>query len=412
MFTDLSSLETTELGLAEQTTSTTILVFGESLMADNVSNRRQTTDIIVEIPAILYSLVALQVTAIVLAGLGNALLLYVFTTQWKKARRNVTVYFIINLAICDFLKATIHQPLRLLDITLSDQIVHHSKAYCQITGYFSAFIQGVSFHSILAISIDRYLLICHPFRAKSVLTVGRARKLLLVIWIFTLLMMVPLPTLFTFVITLEITGSEDMNTTFCLIDIVSEKMAGKVYFGFLFCFYYFIPLLVLSFVYTRVFYVLNKGLGFQRSLDGNSKRMLRSRKSLAKLMLFIAVIFVMFESPYFITFFYLSLGFKIAKNQVTILLIIELLPLICSVLNPVIYSSHSLCNRRKFMSSFIGGGHNEESTFERRETFRSDITMTSFHGHSPNIVKKPPQLEVLLENGLEHESDETTTAAL
>ena len=302
-----------------------------------------------------YVYIAFQVIAIILASLGNGALLYIFTRHWKRTRRNITVYFILNLAVCDFLKATIHQPLRLLDITLSDNLVHHSKFYCQVTGYFSAFIAGVSFHSILAISIDRYLLICHPLRAKSVLTIGRAKKLLGIIWIFTLLVMVPLPTLFTFVLTLEITGTDDMNTTFCLIDIISDNMAGKVYFYFLFGFYYLFPLIVITTVYTKVFYVLNKGLGFQSLKDANTNRMLKSRKSLAKLMLCVAIFFILFESPYFITFFYLCLGYRIAKNPVTILLIIEFLPLICSVLNPIIYSSHSLCNRRRFMKSVMGG---------------------------------------------------------
>ena len=357
-------------------------------MGENGSLRKQTTDIIVDIPAILYVIITLQVIAIILASVGNGLLIYLFIRQWRRVRRNVTVYFILNLAICDFLKATVQQPLRLLDITLPDSVLHQTRAYCRVTGYFTAFIAAVSFHSIVAIGIDRYFLICHPLKAKTTLTLGRAKKVLGLIWLFALCVMVPLPALFTYVITLEVSGEYDMNTTFCLIDIVSDDVASKIYFYILFSIYYMLPLIIITMVYSRIFYVLNKGLSFQGTSNAGTKKMLRSRKSLAKIMLCVAVVFVVCESPYFITFFIVCLGYKIERNPVLVLLIIELLPLICSVLNPIIYSSHSFCNRKRFLSSLMGNTQSE-STFERRETFRSDVTLPSSGKGTPTRNQPP-----------------------
>ena len=342
-------------------------------------------DVIVNSPAVMYTLVVLQLLAIVCAIIGNLFLIVMILKTWRRAKRQVTMYFILNLAICDLLSAALHQPMRLVDIVFDDGIVADATLYCKITGFCSALIGGVAFHSITAISIDRYVLICHPMKARSLLTVHRAKITLCIIWISTCLFMIPLPILFTSVVNLRL--NEERNSSFCLIDIVSDKTDARIYFYGLFLMYFVIPLFIITICYSRVFYVLHKGTCMVNgSSDSNTLRMLRTRKAVAKMMLLIAVLFIICESPYFITFFYRSLGFKLKTNPVTILLIIECLPLIYAVANPIVYGSHSCCNRKRFIALLGGRDHS------RMDTYRSDATFSGSlkgGGGAPVKLKRP-----------------------
>ena len=112
-------------------------------------------DIIVNRPAIMYALIALQLAAIICAVIGNSFLIVMILCSWSRAKRQVTAYFILNLAICDLLSAALHQPMRLVDIVFDDGVVSDAEMYCKITSFFSAFVGGVAFHSLTAISIER-----------------------------------------------------------------------------------------------------------------------------------------------------------------------------------------------------------------------------------------------------------------
>ena len=337
-------------------------------------------DLIVTNPGVMYALIGLQLVFITLAIIGNTFLIVMIVREWRRSRRHVTAYFILNLALCDLLTAAFHQPMRLLDIAFDDKVVKNAELYCRINGFFSALISGAAFLSIVAISVDRHILVCSPMKARILLTSKRARITLLLIWLCTLAFMTPLPIMFTCVVHLRLNG--ERNTSFCLIDIVSDATGTRVYFYTLFTFYYVFPLCVITVSYSRVFYELNKGIGRINGKDENTARMLRTRRASARVMMCIALLFILCESPYFITFFYRSLGFEIKSNPVTILLIIECLPLICCAANPIVYGSHTMCNKKRFSSLICA---NDKSRIDRKDTYRSTNAMTeSFK--TPTVV--------------------------
>ena len=51
---------------------------------------------------------------------------------------------------------------------------------------------GVSCYTLVALSLERYYAICEPFRSRRWQTLSHARKMLLGIWVVSLLMMSPI----------------------------------------------------------------------------------------------------------------------------------------------------------------------------------------------------------------------------
>lgn len=334
---------------------------------------------IIEHSGVRYTLVALHIVAIVLGSLGNGLLISFIIRHRKRMRTKVTAYLVFNLAVCDFIKTTVHQPMRLVDIlmpTLSEDY-SQTTVYCQVTGFFSSFTACVAFHTIVAISQERLMLICYPLKAKTVITVGRIKKVLLFVWVTSFCVSLPLPILFTFVADIQLSQT---NLTFCLIDVVPDSGDGRMYFILLFSLYYALPVVAISASYTKIFYTLNQTMCGTDAKDDATRRIMKVRKSLAKMMLCIAILFTIFEGPYFFTFLYICLGHVINHNPIFCLLVIESLPVISSGINPIIYTSHS-SSLKKGLGTFLSGMQDSaEDGFHRRETFRSDVTLMSGGG--------------------------------
>ena len=351
------------------------------------------SDIIIELPLVRCILVALQIIAIILASIGNGLLIYIILKHWRKHKSNVTAYLVLNLALTEFIRTIFHQPMRLMDILLPEAELtseFNNLVFCKAAGFFSAFFAGVAFHTIVGISIERLLLICYPLKAKGILTVSRMRNIIIYIWIIAFVATLPLPVFFTFIAAIPL---KNQNVTFCLIDIVSESNRGRIYYIILFFLYYAVPVVIITTSYTRIFCTLNKELFGTRINDESVQKVLTARKSLAKIMLSIAVIFTLFQGPYFLTFLCLCLGVKVHSNHVFLLLFIEFLPLISSVLNPLIYTANSTSWRKGILGFRSSNSNSEEG--EQKRPFHKQISMTKFEG---TFRLKPINTKILRNN--------------
>ena len=304
-------------------------------------------DILLELPALRYVMVALHIFMIIVAAFGNGALIYIILRNWRKHSNNVTVYLILNLVVTELLRTMFHQPLRLRDILRPDVVLtNHDVIYCKTSGFFTAFFSCVAFHTIVGISQERLLLICFPLRAKGILTVEITRNIVISIWLLAFLASLPLPFFFSFVASISF---EQNSTRFCFIDVVTDSGYRCTYYFFLFVVYYAIPVVAITTSYSCIFYTLNQGISGTDNTDETIQHVLAVRKKLSKIMLSIAVIFTLFHGPYFLTFFCLCLGVEIHKNPMFLLLIIEFLQLISSALTPFTYTAYSALwpNRRK-----------------------------------------------------------------
>ncbi|XP_043573356.1 orexin receptor type 2-like [Chiloscyllium plagiosum] len=121
----------------------------------------------------------------VVALVGNILVCF---AVWKNHHmQTVTNYFIVNLSLADILVIAICLPASLLvDIT---ETWFFGQTFCKVIPYLQTVSVSVSVLTLSFIALDRWYAICHPLLFKS--TANRARNSIVVIWIISLVIMIP-----------------------------------------------------------------------------------------------------------------------------------------------------------------------------------------------------------------------------
>uniref|UniRef100_A0A8D0HFY9 Neurotensin receptor 1 n=1 Tax=Sphenodon punctatus TaxID=8508 RepID=A0A8D0HFY9_SPHPU len=132
--------------------------------------------------------------ALFLVGtIGNSITAY--TLVRKKSLQNLqsTVhYHLASLAFSDLLIFLLCMPIELYNFIW----VHHPWAFgdaiCK--GYY--FLRDACTYAtalnIASLSVERYMAICHPFKAKSIMSRSRTKKFISCIWIVSFLLAIPM----------------------------------------------------------------------------------------------------------------------------------------------------------------------------------------------------------------------------
>ncbi|XP_052743188.1 orexin/Hypocretin receptor type 1 [Bicyclus anynana] len=130
-------------------------------------------------------LIATHAIVFVIGLIGNALVC--IAVYRNHSMRTVTNYFIVNLAVADFMVILICLPPTVLwDVT---ETWFFGTAMCRIVLYFQSVSVTVSVLTLTFISVDRWYAICFPLKFKS--TTSRAKTAILIIWVLSLLFNVP-----------------------------------------------------------------------------------------------------------------------------------------------------------------------------------------------------------------------------
>lgn len=153
---------------------------------------------------------SIYITLFVVGCLGNSVTLY--TLFRKKSLQNLqsTVhYHLASLAASDLLILVLCMPIELYNFIW----VHHPWAFggAVCKGYY--FLRdGCSYataFNIASLSAERYMAICHPFKAKSIMSRSRTKKLISAIWAASFLLATPM----LFTMGLHYVGEEMICTT-------------------------------------------------------------------------------------------------------------------------------------------------------------------------------------------------------
>ncbi|OCT62480.1 hypothetical protein XELAEV_18043562mg [Xenopus laevis] len=124
---------------------------------------------------------------------GNSITAY--TLVKKKSLQNLqsTVhYHLASLALSDLLILILSMPIELYNFIW----VHHPWAFGNTVckGYY--FLRDACTYAtalnIASLSVERYLAMCHPFKAKSIMSRSRTKKLISFIWLASLLLASPM----------------------------------------------------------------------------------------------------------------------------------------------------------------------------------------------------------------------------
>ncbi|XP_054713537.1 orexin receptor type 2-like [Uloborus diversus] len=325
-------------------------------------------------------LIACHTLVFVVGLIGNALVCV--SVYRNHSMRTVTNYFIVNLAVADFLVILVCLPPSVLwDVT---ETWFFGSLMCKLVLYLQSVSVSVSVLTLSFISVDRWYAICHPLQFKS--TASRAKKAIALIWLVALGLGLP------DVLFLDIRpGPVPMYLTDCAYtwpEFYTRWHQLLVVF-----FLYFCPFLLMSFFYYQIVKVLwNRdnipGSGetlhsrqirtaVVRSNDngavsltcnattsspsssggggssGGVEGQIRSRRKAAKMIIAVVVLFLLCYFPvHLINTLRYTTGLPQTQLNTVMSLASHWLCYANSALNPIIYNFMNGKFRREFRRSF------------------------------------------------------------
>ncbi|XP_026177513.1 melanopsin-A-like [Mastacembelus armatus] len=249
----------------------------------------------VDVPDHAHYIVALFVFVIGILGMtGNALVIFAFYSN--KKLRNLPNYFIVNLAVSDFLMAFTQSPIFFINCLFREWVF--GEMGCKMYAFCGALFGIASMINLLAISIDRYLVIAKPLQALRGSSKRRTTLAIVMVWLYSLAWsLAPLAGWSSYI-------PEGLMTS-CTWDYVTYTMANRSYTMMLCCFVFFIPLGIIFYCYLLMFIAIQKTsreverLGTQvRKSTLIQQRSIRSEWKLAKIAFVVIVVYVLSWSPY------------------------------------------------------------------------------------------------------------------
>ncbi|NXH01423.1 NPFF2 protein, partial [Loxia leucoptera] len=110
-----------------------------------------------------------------------------FIVLWSRHMRTVTNLFILNLAVSDLLVGLFCMPTTLLDNIIAGW--PFGSLVCKMSGMVQGISVSASVFTLVAIAVDRFRCIVHPFKPK--LTVPAAVATIAAIWVLAVAIMCP-----------------------------------------------------------------------------------------------------------------------------------------------------------------------------------------------------------------------------
>ncbi|XP_034397625.1 opsin 4xb [Cyclopterus lumpus] len=249
----------------------------------------------VDVPDHAHYIVALFVFVIGTLGItGNVLVMFAFYSN--KKLRNLPNYFIMNLAISDFLMAFTQSPIFFINCLYKEWVF--GEMGCKIYAFCGALFGITSMINLLAISIDRYLVITKPLQNIHWGSKRRTTLAILLVWLYSLAWsLAPLVGWSSYI-------PEGLMTS-CTWDYVTYTLANRSYTMMLCCFVFFIPLGIIFYCYLFMFLAIRKTsreverLGTQvRKSTLIKQKSMKSEWKLAKIAFVVIVVYVLSWSPY------------------------------------------------------------------------------------------------------------------
>ncbi|CAG5124353.1 unnamed protein product [Candidula unifasciata] len=193
------------------------------------------------------SMICFYTILCMVAIVGNSCAVYVALS--RRRMRNVTNYFVASLAVSDILMAVICIPFSFVANVLFNYWPFGA-ALCPIVTYLQVAVVFQNAYTLLAMSLERYIAIMHPFLRR----LGKRQCLQIVALCWILAFLTPIPTAVTsqlhanvnrrnqtFYTCFEKWGSERQRVSYSLTIMVLQ---------------YFVPLAVLVYTYGKIVHVI------------------------------------------------------------------------------------------------------------------------------------------------------------
>ncbi|XP_064626971.1 orexin receptor type 2-like isoform X2 [Lineus longissimus] len=306
--------------------------------------------------AFIYVLIVLYIIVFIVGLVGNFLVCF---AVWRNPHmRTVTNYFIVNLAVADFMVI-----LFCLTPTLLEDVRHtwyFGAILCRILKYLQQISVSVSVLTLSCISIERWYAICYPLSFKS--TPTRARTAIILIWMISLSIMVP-----------EVVIMEH-TTRYAFMTLLTKckptgwsNQSELIFWVLLMVCLYAGPLVLMAVCYSMIARCLwsnaipgvTSGGSCQQNHDSRpstvastaAENQLLSRRKAAKMLIAVVVMFAVCYFPVFLLTILSqarAFGSRPHSSLKAIFLISHWLCYFNSAINPVIYNFMSAKFRKEF----------------------------------------------------------------
>ena len=234
-----------------------------------------------------------MVAFMVCAILGNTMVILVIGRH--RGMRTRTNMFLCNLAIADLLTAILLMPVALVTVIRGEWVF--GDVFCQINGFFMPLFFVASIHTLMYISVHKYITITRPFsRSMS------RRKILLVIgaaWFWAML-----------------TGYVTVHGLNTVLYKPATTQCGPKYpnslrtylhpiYISLTC--YLVPFVIMTFCYARIFREMRAHSTRMEATSNLEKDLLfRQQRRITGTLIVVLVVFVVSWTPYILYSFYVS----------------------------------------------------------------------------------------------------------
>ncbi|XP_076359666.1 neuropeptide FF receptor 2-like [Tachypleus tridentatus] len=316
---------------------------------DNVSgweyeNERPYLDF-TQIPAICVTFIVLYFIVMVLALSGNAMVCY--TVFCNRKMHTVVNYYIVNLAVCDFMVGAFVLPVKLLELTAPADWRMLNNGLCTALPYLQTIFVFTSVLTLVATCLERYFAVVHPLESRMQQSKARAKRILLIIWGSPCF--VSLPFLYPSEATSNTLPSNyGTITRLTCLDRFSDSFR-RAYYTLLFCFIYLLPLSFIAGTCFQIAKCILEGISLHRL--GSLRRQEENRRKVAKMVIVVVLAFVLCWTPYFLVTIitqYQKVNFLHQQNFFFTMLCINLCAFLNSCVNPFIYALMSTRFRNGF----------------------------------------------------------------
>ncbi|XP_076315738.1 orexin receptor type 2-like [Tachypleus tridentatus] len=311
-----------------------------------------------------WTLIFFHFCVFVVGLMGNALVC--ISVYRNNTMQTVTNYFIVNLAVADFLVILICLPPSVLwDVT---ETWFFGAIMCKLVLYLQSVSVSVSVLTLTFISVDRWYAICYPLEFKSSTT--NTKVIIIFIWTISFLLVLPEA------IVLDIQKHPNIKVETYYLTDCSYTWDGRytrIYQMYIFIALYILPFILMSVVYCQIARVL-----WNRDIPGSSETTLhhharrgrtgeletdvvnpncegqiRSRRKAAKMLISVVILFGLCYLPvHLINTLRYTVGIPQSDATSVASLLSHWLCYANSAANPIVYNFMSGKFRKEFKNSF------------------------------------------------------------
>ncbi|XP_068631453.1 RYamide receptor-like [Battus philenor] len=228
-------------------------------------------------------------TVFVMALIGNGLVCFVVRNSPRM--KTVTNYFIVNLAVGDILMTLFCVPFSFVSMLIL-RYWPFGSVMCKVVNYSQAVSVFVSAYTLLAISIDRYMVIMWPLRPR--LRKTSAKLVVVAVWGGALATAGPIAVVSE--IQRPTNWHQECNADICL-EQWSSPDQSHYYTCALMVLQFLLPLTALVCTYARIAHVVWGGRPPGEALSDRDTRMQHSKRKMVKMMVTVVAVFTVCWLP-------------------------------------------------------------------------------------------------------------------